>query len=270
MENMKELQALETLEVKTSKEVPEGRDGMEYLVGLGKQNRDFKAVRIDGRVYVNASEELQELEPYETPAPQRFDAYTLSGLIKWLHEDVDKLFERFKRLYIRVENETTVLVLSPAFNRYKKRETLARCSADLPRVDFNRYMSQEDFIIHLQTRFAADEELETVASLVGNIRMENEAQTADDGMSQRVTIKDGVSAVKDTVVKNPFALRPFRTYEEIEQPISPFVLRIRKGPAGPEAALYEADGGVWKNEAVKKIGAWLEEKCADIPVVVIA
>ena len=271
MEQMEELKSAEALAVITSKEIPEGMDGMEYLVELGKQSRDFKVVRIDGKTYVNTKEgTLDELEPFETPLPQSFEAYTLSGLIKWLHEDVDKLFERFPRLYVRVVNENTVVVLSPAQGRYNSRGELACCSIGLPRVRFDQYMSQEDFIIHLQTRFIADDELETVAALVGNIRMENEAQTADDGMSQRVTIKDGISAVKDAVIKNPFALRPLRTFEEVEQPVSPFVLRIRKGSDGPQAALFEADGGVWKNKAVKAIGAWLEEKLSDLNVVVIA
>lgn len=100
--------------------------------------------------------------------------------------------------------------------------------------------------------------------------MENDAQTADDGMSQRITIKDGVSAVTDAIVKNPFLLTPKRTFEEIAQPVSPFVFRVRKGSSGPELALFEADGGAWKNEAVAKIGEWLKEKLSDLAVVVIA
>ena len=140
-------------------------------------------------------------------------------------------------------------------------------------------------MIHLQTRFvsapddfneipvggdAESGDYRTVAALVGNIRMENEAQTADDGMSQRVTVKDGVSTVREAIVKNPFVLYPFRTFEEVDQPASPFVLRIRKNQGGPEAALFEADGGVWRNEAVKRIGAYLENALSDIPAVVIA
>lgn len=265
---MKELSP-EMLSFNNPNAVPENSEGMQYLTELGRINSEIKLFEINGRVFTNSEEELFEIRPEEEDVPNSFRTFTLSGLVHFLHEDVDKLFDRFPRLYVQVDSPTCVTVYSPACNRRKIRFELARCIVQLPTISFDKYMSQEDFSIHLQTRFAQDEELETVAQLVGNIRMESEAQTADDGMSQRVTIKDGVSAVKDAIVKNPFSLRPIRTFEEVEQPKSPFVLRIRKGN-GPEAAIFEADGGAWKNEAVKKIGAWLEEACKDIPVVVIA
>lgn len=259
------------LSVKTSEGIPMDADAMRYLVELGKQTRDFKIVKLNDRYFTNTSEgELDEIQPFETPVPYEFETFTLSGLVKWLREDVDKLFERFPRLYVKVECPTTVSVLTPGFGRMNSRSRVAYCKALIPEIRFDRYMGQEDFLIHLQTRFKDTEDFETVAQLAGNVRMENEAQTADDGMSQRVTIKDDVSAVKDAIVKNPFKLTPNRTFEEVEQPTSPFVLRIKKGGNGPEVALYESDGGAWKNEAVAKIGAWLEDKLADLNVVVIA
>lgn len=262
---------LESLTVKTSDAIPLDADAMRFLHELGKQSRDFKIVEIDGRYFTNTNEgDLKEIPPFETPTPYEFETFTLSGLVKWLREDVDKLFERFPRLYVKVESPCLVSVLTPGFGRLNGRSRVAYCKALIPEIRFDRYMTQEDFLIHLQTRFADAEDYETVAQLAGNVRTESEAQTADDGMSQRVTIKDGVSAVKDAIIKNPFKLTPNRTFEEVEQPTSPFVLRIRKGGNGPEVALYESDGGAWKNEAVAKIGAWLEEKLADLNVVVIA
>lgn len=286
MDEMKEMEA-KTTEVKTSEAIPMDADAMRFLFEAGKQVRDFKVVKIGDQIYANTSEgALDEIIPYEKPNPDQFNTFTLSGLVKWLHEDVDKFFSQFPRLFVHVKSPTEVVVTTPGHGRENRRACLASCRFNPPEINFNRYMNQEDFMIHLQTRFThAAEDFEAsdvyhydvnagdfnvVASLVGNIRMENEAQTADDGMSQRVTIKDGVSAMKEAIVKNPFTLYPFRTFEEVAQPSSPFILRIKKGQSGAEAALFEADGGVWKNEAVKKIGAYLEDALSDIPAVVIA
>ncbi len=269
---MEELKT-KSLNVQTSEAIPLDVEAIRYLVELGKQSRDFKIVKLDdGRLFVNSGEcgALEEIDPFEKPVPENFAAFTLSGLVGWLHEDVDKLFERFPRLYVKVESPTSVSVLTPGHNRYMRRSVVASCEATIPAIKFNAYMLQEDFLIHLQTRFIDAEDYETVAKLSGNVRMENDAQTADDGMSQRITIKDGVSAVTDAIVKNPFLLTPKRTFEEIAQPVSPFVFRVRKGSGGPELALFEADGGAWKNEAVAKIGEWLKEKLSDLAVVVIA
>lgn len=269
-QDVKELEVT-TLEVQTS-EIPMDAEAMKFIFGLGKQSRDFKVVDINGITYVNTEEGgLTELEPYELPAPEPFKTFTLSGLVKWLKEDVDRLRERFDRLYVRVVDEKSVIVYSPAFGRHMQRDSLAVCGVAIPGIRFGEYMSQEDFSIHLQTRFEQVEDFDTVAQLSGNIRMEQEAKVGDDGISQVATMKDGISGLTDTIVKNPFILRPFRTFEEVEQPTSPFVLRIRKGRMeGAEVALFEADGGVWKNTAVKAIGAWLENELADLNVVVIA
>lgn len=270
MEHMKEVE-LQTMEVKTHEAIPMDADAMRFLYELGTKSRDFKAVEIGGRTYVNTENgELQELEPFEEPVPTGFKAFTLFGLVRWLKEDVEGLFAKFPRLYVQVQSPTEVAVLTNGIGRYKARECVAFCNAEIPRIRFDEYMDQESFLIHLQTRFQDKEDFETVAGLAGNVRREYEAKNADDGISQRVTVRDGVSAVKEAIVKNPFTLAPNRTFEEVEQPVSPFVLRVHKEEDNLEVALFEADGGAWKNEAVKRVGAWLEEQLFGLPVVVIA
>ena len=76
-----------------------------------------------------------------------------------------------------------------------------------------------------------------------------------------MTVRDGVVRVSDVVIKNPVYLRPFRTFCEIDQPESPFILRIRNsdGKGVPEIALYEADGGLWKHRAIQGIHAYLDK-----------
>ncbi len=62
----------------------------------------------------------------------------------------------------------------------------------------------------------------------------------------------------------------FEVQVEVEQPESKFVFRMRKGVDGPEAALFEADGGAWKIEAMKRIKEYLEGQLQGTDVKIIA
>ena len=61
-------------------------------------------------------------------------------------------------------------------------------------------------------------------------------------------------------VKPRVALRPFRTFLEVEQPVSEFLLRLDDdGNVG----LFEADGGMWQQTAKASIAAYFEDKLAE-------
>ena len=73
--------------------------------------------------------------------------------------------------------------------------------------------------------------------------------------------------IDSKVFKNPAPLRPLRTFPEVEQPVSPFVVRFKEGK---KAALFNADGGAWKVAAVKSIGSFLRKELEGTNTVVIA
>ena len=96
------------------------------------------------------------------------------------------------------------------------------------------------------------------------IKDESIAQYGDDGVTQKATIKTGITSVGDAVVPNPVNLRPFRTFIEVEQPESAFVFRMKQGN-GVECAIFEADGGAWKNAAMKSIKDYLQFELVELP-----
>ena len=97
----------------------------------------------------------------------------------------------------------------------------------------------------------------------GNIQAGTTANYDDDGVSQKTTIKSGIANKTDVIVPNPVALRPYRTFAEIEQPESNYVFRIKDSENGPAFKLVEADGGLWKNATMKKIKEYLEYELND-------
>jgi|SRR5579859_1922838 len=74
--------------------------------------------------------------------------------------------------------------------------------------------------------------------------------------------------LKREAAKNLVQLAPYRTFRDIEQPVSTFLFRIQQsGENMPTFALFEADGGAWKIEAVQKIAARLSAGLKDAVVV---
>lgn len=211
---------------------------------------------------------VKPAEPDRIKKPEPFETYTLDGLIDYIKEDVDGFFQdKEVRYIVRVLSPTVVQVLSPVTGYHMERVQVALCDAQVPKIDFGVYMDQESFQIMLQTGFEPGDNRAKVLQLVGNLRKEQSMQTADDGVSQKVTVNAGVVKAADVIVKNPVPLTPYRTFREIVQPESPFVLRVDENA---NAALFTGDGSAWKLEAVWKIGAYLREKLQGMNVVVIA
>ncbi len=249
-------------------------DAMRFLYELGCRSRDYTVREINGATYVNVSSDnpLERIDPYEKPDPRELKGiYTLSGLVDYLKGDVDGHFQRHEQLLVIVTSVDRVEVWTPVHGETRTRTLLAVCTFERPRITLNDYMDQERFSVMMQTHFDEGENRANVLRIAGNIRMQGDVELADDGVTQKVTVKDGITLVNDMQIINPVMLAPHRIYPEIEQPSSPFILRVRKGGNnGAEIALFEADSAAWKVEAVRMIGNWLRETVAHVPVVVIA
>lgn len=189
------------------------------------------------------------LEPTAVP----LDTHTLLGIVDYLATG-----DFCGQVIIHVENYDRVLLKSAITGSFRQREVLVLAEAYELEHGFGRPRAVEDFIVFLQSMFAQDETTAKIMQIVGNLSQGTEASFADDGMTQRVTAKAGVARVEVVDLPNPVTLRPFRTFADIEQPASKFVLRIKADKDhGPTCALFEADGGAWKNTAIATIKAWL-------------
>ena len=248
------------------------KEALEYLVEIGKTINKAESTpeihKIEGQTYVCINGRMERYVEKDEPAPSVLEAYTLDGLIEWIKADVNGFFKDPEvKCIVRVASPTAVEVLTPCCGPENKMKQLAKCFYIAPKIIFDSYMDSEEFGIMIQTNFVEDDNQKVVLQLARNLIEDNSEQTADDGISQRVTIKQGIQAVDSVVFKNPAYLRPLRTFTEIDQPVSPFVIRFKEGK---KAAIFEADGGKWKNVAVRTIGDYLRWQLSEQNVVVIA
>ena len=250
----------------------------EYLLTQGRRTQkeieDLRRPEVftigeDTYLSVNGQVKLiKPSKPDEIVKPNAFETYSLDGLIDFIKEDVDGFFKDPEVKYIvRVASPTKVEVISPVTGYWMERILAARCIALVPEFDFGEFMDQETFQIKVQTCFEESANRAKVLSVVGNMSKEQSMRTADDGVSQKITVKAGIVRAAEVTLVNPVTLTPFRTFREVEQPESPFVLRVNEDA---EAALFTGDGSKWKLEAVARIGEYLRNNLAGYNVKVIA
>lgn len=199
------------------------------------------------------STEKMHLIPQTTPAA--LTIRNLTGLVDYLTNNYDEQ----PPVLVQVLSPTEVNVLS-TFNRDMSRNHLLQAKAMLPDIPFKSFLDAESFNILLQSCFVPNDHRALLLSIMGNIQDENVVTVGDNGTSQQVTAKTGIATVGNVVVPNPVYLKPYRTFVEIAQPESQFVFRMQ---SGPKAALFEADGGAWKLQAIHLIRDYLNEKLFD-------
>lgn len=222
------------------------KEAMEFILKQAKETKFFDQ---HGETFTN-----DNLVKLEIPTRGSLEVQSLTGLVDFIKGD----FDSDDKLLIRIVDETQVIV-STKLNENKKRETVLNVMADVPEKTLDRYMDLEKFNIQLQAQFVPNDDSTNVLSIIGNLRNENVKNFGDDGITQMVEVKRGVTVADNEVVPNPVHLKPFRTFTEIAQPESPFVFRLRQERDEVQAALFEADGGAWRNEARISIKEYLAE-----------
>lgn len=151
----------------------------------------------------------------------------------------------------------------------RKRETLAVVEAEIPDFSFGRFTENEEFIIGVQSKFLNEDaevnDKPIILQFAGNVKAGTVAEYGDTGVGQKAAIKKGVASLQEVEVPSPCRLMPYRTFTEVKQPMSSFIFRVKDNDRlGVSCALFEADGGAWKNEAKANIKAYLEKELADV------
>ncbi len=223
------------------------KEALEYLI---EENGANEIEVLNGQTYTR-----YPLNLIREPVPAALQVRSLSGFVQYIRSQFDGKL----KLMVHVTSPTEVVAFT-SFNSDKNREVLIKAEALLPRIEFGSFIGTEQFIISLQAAFVPTEHRNDLLKIVGNIKEENVQQFGDDGVSQQVTAKTGVTAVETVKVPNPVVLQPFRTFVEVEQPESEFIFRMKSGSPTPYGALYEADGGAWKIAAMQNIKGYLKEE----------
>jgi hypothetical protein len=226
---------------------------IEYLMNAGKT----EIININGQEYTT-----KNIIRVTAPLPETIKMSTLTGLIDYVKANIDKVPDFEQNVIIHVVSESNVVLMS-CLNPDANRAHMLTCYAKTPKLSLDTYLDPEEFNVMLQSCFLDHADRAKILGIISNIKEENVKNTSDDGISQTVVAKVGVASTGYVPVPNPVVLVPFRTFIEVEQPESKFVLRIKDGP---RIALFEADGGEWRLAAMLRIKKYLEDALPGINI----
>lgn len=230
------------------------REAIDRIVELTKTAAD-RPIEINGRTYWNNSGNAI-IPPVVSAVAvvtsldallSAIDAPELAGL-------ADDLLGS---LQIVVVGPRRVVVTTAPGNTWAQRDRYIDAKCETDSFLFDRFMDIEEFIIKAQCLFVDSDTKRALVTHVSSISGEEVVTNTDDGVSQTVVVKDQLNRDKHAELSPMMTLRPYRTFPEVRQPSSPFLLRMKKRDGLPQVALFDADGGLWIAKACANIAAYL-------------
>lgn len=210
---------------------------------------------------------VEELIPApRSPRPDTLPLSSLEALVTLVKtEAVPRLMKsqdvRERTVYITVPSFGTVRVFSnPDMADEGFRPVLYEAEAvDIPGWSNDAQLGFEQAQIALRTRFQHTEDADYCLMLLSQISMGAKVTYSDNGVATSVVTQKGVALQDNQLIRPLVRLRPYRTFQEVDQPASEFHIRI--GEKG--IRFIESDGGMWKLDARRTVRDYLREALRD-------
>ncbi len=216
-------------------------------------------VTVSGRTFaVNAEGEANEIRP-DIDHPYALTLQSLDALVKLVQTEATNMEAP---LYITIPNHLTVNCFGqPNPNSQHHRQFYYEAKAtDVPGWGEKVEMGFEEAQIALRTRFQETNDTQYALRLLSEISTGAKITLNDNGIATTVVTKKGIDLQANEAIRPIITLKPYRTFQEIEQPESIFLIRVNT----KNITFTEADGGMWKLKARQTVKAFLEEKLADL------
>lgn len=201
--------------------------------------------------------------------PETIYVSSLSAIANYIQENR----EGFKKdqIFIHVASPTLVDLYEITSGEMEQRTHImhATLSNDCAPFPFDQFLSTEEFIIGLMTRFISSEDQETTLKIAASLKSVKSLENSDDGATTKYDAHHGVVCTAPDIKHIPqvVSLYPFRTFRQIDQPGSSFVFRYRATGTEITCALIEADGGAWKHEAMDYIETYFRARLPEVQII---
>lgn len=209
---------------------------------------------VDGHAYLfDKDGTYTEIKP-DLYGPETLKLQSLDALVKMVRTEAT---EDDAPIYITVPTHLTVHCFSqpdPELRNQRKwyYEVYA---TDVPGWESGNKLGFEEMQIALRTRFQETPDTAYALKLLSDITTGGKITFNDNGVATSVVTQKGVALQSNEAIRPIVRLRPYRTFQEIDQPESPFLIRVSERGI----SFTEADGGMWKLIARQTIKAFLEE-----------
>lgn len=191
--------------------------------------------------------------------PKVLELHSLDALVKLIRTEAVKFDTP---LYITIPDHLTVRCFGQPDGsiQYHRQVYYEAKATDVPGWGTEASVGFEEAQIALRTRFQETVDTSYALKLLSDITTGAKIVYNDNGIATTITTQKGVSIQGNESIRPIITLRPYRTFQEVEQPESTFLIRVNERGI----TFTEADGGMWKLAARQTIKTCLEEKLADL------
>ena len=179
--------------------------------------------------------------------------HSLDALVKLVRTEAVKAKPP---LYITIPDHLTVRCFGQPNEeaRFFRQFYYEAHAADVPGWDEKVQMGFEEAQIAMRTRFQETADTIYALKLLSDICCGAKVVYNDNGIATTVTTQKGVALQSNEQIRPIITLKPYRTFQEVEQPESIFLIRVNERGI----TFTEADGGMWKLKARQTVKAFLE------------
>lgn len=231
------------------------KDAIKEISELTKNSSEI--VEIKDHHYLISNGSCDEIKPDREPLPAALIFTSLDGLVKTAKSEFMDILTATKSggtLYISVVSPTRVEAFT-GLDEYNRRVNVYIAGQENRSWKGQNWFEHEEAMIVLQSQFAQNDGTEYLLDFLSRISDENSVSSDDNGMTQSVQVKKGIALAGRENIRPIVALRPYRTFLEVEQPESNFLIRIKDGC---KIGIIEADGGMWQFKARNSVKEYLE------------
>ena len=185
--------------------------------------------------------------------PKTLELNSLDALVKMVKTEATNMESP---LYITIPTHMKVICYGqPRKNERFLRQLYYEANAtDVPGWEEKVSMDFEEAQVAMRTRFQNTEDVLYLQKLLSEISMGSKVTRNDNGVATTIVTKKGIDMQQQSTIRPILTLRPYRTFQEVDQPESTFLIRV------DERAIrfIGADGGMWKLKARQTIKEFLE------------
>ena len=212
---------------------------------------------------------LHQIRAAPPESPVDVDVVTLAGFADLIQAKLEGM-DFPNDWMIHIQDEKTVTLKAKTSDEFGRRLVLIQAQpVPFNKFRFGDWMNQEEFTIAVDSLFSDESpDKQYVLQMSSTLTNDETMTSEDDGFSQKVKAKAGLRLKEATTLKPRVSLAPYRTFPEINQPVSQFVFRAKcDGESKPMLMLVEADGGRWKIDAIAEISKAMEAFELNIPII---
>ena len=180
---------------------------------------------------------------------------SLDALVKMIKTEAPRFTEA--PLYITIPSHLLVQCFTQPepTERFFRQFFYEVKATDVPGWDSKVQLGFEEMQIALRTRFQETPDALYAMKLLSDISTGAKITFNDNGVATSVVTKKGIDLQANETIRPIVKLKPYRTFQEVEQPESTFLIRVNERGI----SFTEADGGMWKLKARETVKAFLEK-----------